>query len=227
MTGTTPYQSPTDMGVNMAGNCITDDAACRYASEQEIIRRYFKALVDEARGGLDSTQSDRAAVVMAKAGIKATDRPVVTPARLREETTGAPGAAIELADGTIITGKTTDLLGCSAVALLNALKHLAGLDDNKHLLSNEALEPIQRLKTLHLGSQNPRLHTDEVLIALSTSAAHDEDARAALEQIKNLRGADVHTTTILGSVDEGIFRSLGMLVTSDPKFQKKALYQKR
>lgn len=227
MTGTTPYQSPTDMGVNMAGNCITDDAACRYASEQEIIRRYFKALVDEARDGLNSTQSDRAAVVMAKANLKATDRPVVEPARARAELTNAPAAAIELADGTIVTGKTTDLLGCSAVALLNALKHLAGLDDSKHLLSDKSIKPIQDLKTLHLGSVNPRLHTDEVLIALSTSAAHDEDARLALEQVKNLRGADVHTTTILGSVDEGVFRALGMLVTSDPKFQKKALYQKR
>ncbi len=227
LTGTTPYQSPTDMGVNMAGYCITDDAACRHASEQEIIRRYFKALVDEAREGLDSTQSDRAAVVMAKAGVKAEDRVVVEPARAREEQTGLPGAAIELPDGTIITGKTSDLVGCSAAMLLNALKYLAGLDDSAHLLSDQAIEPIQRLKTTHLGSENPRLHTDEVLIALSVSASTDESAKRALEQLKNLRGCDVHTTTILGSVDEGIFRNLGVLVTSDPKFQRKSLYQKR
>lgn len=227
VTGTTPYQSPTDMGVNMAGNCITDDAVCRHASEQEIIRRYFKTLVDEARDGLDSTQSDRAAVVLAKAGLKAEDRVVIEPARAREEETSLPAAAIELPDGKIITGRTTDLLGCSSAMLLNALKHLAGISDESHLLSVESIEPIQKLKTVHLGSQNPRLHTDEVLIALSVSAAANEEAQRALEQLKNLRGCDVHTTTILGSVDEGIFRNLGVLVTSDPKFQRKSLYQKR
>lgn len=227
VTGTTPYQSPTDMGVNMAGNCITDDAVCRHASEQEIIRRYFKTLVDEARDGLDSTQSDRAAVVLTKAGLKAEDRVVIEPARAREEETSLPAAAIELPDGKIITGRTTDLLGCSSAMLLNALKHLAGISDESHLLSVESIEPIQKLKTVHLGSQNPRLHTDEVLIALSVSAAANEEAQRALEQLKNLRGCDVHTTTILGSVDEGIFRNLGVLVTSDPKFQRKSLYQKR
>ena len=228
LTGGTPYQSPTDMGVNMAGFCITDDEVCRAASQQEIIRRYFKALVEEARLGLDTTMSDRAAVVMAKAGIKAIDRPVVAPARAKAEETGEPAATIELADATIITGRTSDLLGCSSSMLLNALKHLAGIDDDIHLLSPESIEPIQTLKTKHLGSRNPRLHTDEVLIALSVSAAKDENARLALEQLKNLDGCDVHTTTILGSVDEGIFRNLGVLVTSDPVFARKsALYQKR
>ena len=228
LTGGTPYQSPTDMGVNMAGFCITDDEVCRAASQQEIIRRYFKALVEEARLGLDTTMSDRAAVVMAKAGIKATDRPVVAPARAKAEETGEPAATIELADATIITGRTSELLGCSSSMLLNALKHLAGIDDDIHLLSPESIEPIQTLKTKHLGSRNPRLHTDEVLIALSVSAAKDEHARLALEQLKNLEGCDVHTTTILGSVDEGIFRNLGVLVTSDPVFARKsALYQKR
>lgn len=228
LTGGTPYQSPTDMGVNMAGFCITDDEVCRAASKQEIIRRYFKALVEEARLGLDTTMSDRAAIVMAKAGIKAIDRPVVAPARAKAEETGEPAATIELADATIITGRTSDLLGCSSSMLLNALKHLAGIDDDIHLLSPESIEPIQTLKTKHLGSRNPRLHTDEVLIALSVSAAKDENARLALEQLKNLEGCDVHTTTILGSVDEGIFRNLGVLVTSDPVFARKsALYQKR
>ena len=228
LTGGTPYQSPTDMGVNMAGFCITDDEVCRAASKQEIIRRYFKALVEEARLGLDTTMSDRAAMVMAKAGIKAIDRPVVAPARAKADETGEPAATIELADATIITGRTSELLGCSSSMLLNALKHLAGIDDNIHLLSPESIEPIQTLKTKHLGSRNPRLHTDEVLIALSVSAAKDENARLALEQLKNLEGCDVHTTTILGSVDEGIFRNLGVLVTSDPVFARKsALYQKR
>lgn len=228
LTGQTPYQSPTDMGVNMAGLCITDDAVCCAASQQEIIRRYFKALVEEAREGLDSIQSDRAAVIMAKAGIRVEDRPVVEPARRRAQETGDPASALELADGTIITGRTSGLLGCSAAMLLNALKHLAGIDDEIHLLSPEAIEPIQTLKTKHLGSRNPRLHTDEVLIALSTSAAKDANARRALEHIKELTGCDVHTTTILGSVDEGIFRNLGVLVTSDPVFaRKKGLYHKR
>ncbi|WP_276651286.1 DUF1846 domain-containing protein [Corynebacterium vitaeruminis] len=227
LTGTTPYQSPTDMGVNMAGFCIVDDEVCREASRQEIIRRYFKALVGEARGGLDSTQSDRAAVVMAKANIKATDRAVVNVARARAEETGGPACAIQLADDTIITGRTSELLGCSAAMLLNALKYLAGIPDGHHLLSPEAIEPIQTLKIEHLGSHNPHLHTDEVLIALSVSASTNEDARRALEQLRSLAGCNVHTTTILGSVDEGIFRNLGVLVTSDPKFQKKSLYQKR
>ena len=228
MTGHVPYQSPTDMGVNMVGFCITDDEVCRKASEQEIIRRYFKTLVDEARAGLDDVWSSRAAVVMAKAGIKETDRRVVAPARMRAEETGDAASAIELADGTIIRGRTSELLGCSAAMLLNALKYLAGIEDETLLLSPESIEPIQSLKTKHLGSLNPRLHTDEVLIALSVSAAKDENARRALDVIKQLRGCDVHTTTILGSVDEGIFRNLGVLVTSAPVFaRKKALYQKR
>ena len=228
MTGHVPYQSPTDMGVNMVGFCITDDEVCRKASEQEIIRRYFKTLVDEARAGLDDVWSSRAAVVMAKAGIKETDRRVVAPARMRAEETGDAASAIELADGTIIRGRTSELLGCSAAMLLNALKYLACIEDETLLLSPESIEPIQSLKTKHLGSLNPRLHTDEVLIALSVSAAKDENARRALDVIKQLRGCDVHTTTILGSVDEGIFRNLGVLVTSDPVFaRKKALYQKR
>ncbi len=228
LTGTTPYESPTDMGVNMAGFCITDDAVCRAAAQQEIIRRYFKAQVEEARAGLGTEQSERAAVIMAKAGIKVEDRPVVAPARQRAEETGEPASAMQLHDGTMITGRTAPLLGCSAAMLLNALKHLAGIDDDIHLLSPESIEPVQTLKTKHLGSKNPRLHTDEVLIALSVSAAKDDNARKALEQIKELAGCDVHTTTILGSVDEGIFRNLGVLVTSDPVFaRKKALYQKR
>ena len=159
LTGTTPYESPTDMGVNMAGFCITDDAVCRAAAQQEIIRRYFKAQVEEARAGLGTEQSERAAVIMAKAGIKVEDRPVVAPARQRAEETGEPASAMQLHDGTMITGRTAPLLGCSAAMLLNALKHLAGIDDDIHLLSPESIEPIQTLKTKHLGSKNPRLHT--------------------------------------------------------------------
>ncbi len=227
VTGTTPYKSPTDMGVNMAGAAIVDDEVCQEAAKQEIIRRYYKAQVNEALEGADDTESERVALVMSKLGLSSEDRPVVGAAQLVAERTGEPGAAVQLADGTLVTGKTSELLGCSAAVLLNALKVLAGIEDDVHLLSPASIEPIQTLKTVHLGSKNPRLHTDEVLIALSVSAATDENAKAAVDQLASLEGCDVHTTTILGSVDEGIFRSLGMLVTSEPKFQKKGLYRKR
>ena len=226
-TGSDPYQSPTDMGVNMAGYCISDDAACRHAAEQEIIRRYYAALVDERRADADSTVSDRNFNVMRKADLSVEDRVVVSPALEVAERTGKPGAALELPDGSIVTGKTSDLLGPSAAVLLNALKLLASIDDDVHLLSPDSIEPIQTLKTRHLGSVNPRLHTDEVLIALSVSASSNPDAALALEHLRSLRGCDAHITTILGSVDEGIFRNLGVLATSEPKYWKKALYHKR
>ena len=226
-TGADPYQSPTDMGVNMAGYCISDDAACRHAAEQEIIRRYYAALVDERRADADSTISDRNLNVMRKADLSVEDRVVVAPALEVAERTGKPGAALELPDGRIVTGKTSDLLGPSAAVLLNALKLLAGIDDDVHLLSPDSIEPIQTLKTRHLGSVNPRLHTDEVLIALSVSASGNPDAALALEHLRSLRGCDAHITTILGSVDEGIFRNLGVLATSEPQYWRKALYHKR
>ena len=152
---------------------------------------------------------------------------VVGPALAIADTTGNPGAALELPDGSIVTGKTSDLLGPSAAVLLNALKKLAGIDDEVHLLSPDSIEPIQTLKTTYLGSRNPRLHTDEVLIALSASASEDDNARLALEQLQSLRGCDAHITTILGSVDEGIFRSLGVLATTEPEYWRKALYHRR
>lgn len=225
--GHSPYQSPTDMGVNMAGHCISDDEACRDASKQEVIRRYFKALVQERRDEVEADQSEKIAVLMLKLGIKATDRPVVLPARAKAEETDEPAAAIELADGRIITGKTSELLGACSAMLLNALKALAGIDDEVKLLAPESIEPIQSLKTAHLGSKNPRLHTDEVLIALAVSANGDPLAQKALDQLDELRGCDVHTSTILGSVDEGIFRSLGIQVTNDPVYATRSLYKKR
>ena len=227
LTGSSPYASPTDMGVNMAGACITDDAVCREASRQEIIRRYYKALVHERIQDEDDVVSQRIGMVMSKAGCSPSDRAVVEPALAVEARTGEPGAAIQLADGTLVTGKTSALLGCSAAMLLNALKHLAGLEDSVQLLSPSSIEPIQTLKTDHLGSRNPRLHTDEVLIALSVSASSDENARRALDQLRSLEGCDVHTTTILGTVDEDIFRNLGISVTSEPRFLRRALYHKR
>nr|WP_162801634.1 DUF1846 domain-containing protein [Brachybacterium saurashtrense] len=227
LTGASPYASPTDMGVNLAGECIVDDAVCREAARQEIIRRYYKALVHERINDEDDVVSQRIGMVMSKAGCTPSDRAVVDPALAVEARTGEPGAAIQLADGTLVTGKTSALLGCSAAMLLNALKRLAGLEDAVQLLSPASIEPIQTLKTQHLGSRNPRLHTDEVLIALSVSAANDGNARRALEQLRSLAGCDVHTTTILGTVDEDIFRSLGISVTSEPRFLRPALYHKR
>ncbi|MDO5699942.1 MAG: DUF1846 domain-containing protein [Bowdeniella nasicola] len=227
LSGSSPYRSPTDMGVNLVGSCISDDAVCRRAAEQEIIRRYYKALVDERRDQLDPVQSKRISLLMGKLGLRSTDRAVVAPALAVAKKTKDPASAIELPDGQIITGKTSELLGCSAAMLLNALKHLAGIDPDVELLAPSSIRPIQTLKTEHLGSRNPRLHTDEVLIALSVSADTSPDARRALDQLQTLRGCDVHTTTILGTVDEAIFRNLGILVTSEPQYQVKSLYKKR
>lgn len=224
--GESPYKSPTDMGVNMAGKSICDDAVCREAACQEVIRRYYRALVTEAKELLEPVQSERIALLMASLGIERNDRRVVPACMEVAEMTGAPAAAIELADGTVITGKTSALLGACSAMLLNALKKLAGIDPSTTLLAPESIEPIQRLKTAHLGSRNPRLHTDEVLIALAVSANGDENARQALERIGELRGCDVHTSTILGSVDEGIFRSLGVEVTNEPVHATKSLYRK-
>lgn len=227
LSGASPYHSPTDMGVNMAGMCISDDAVCREAAEQEIIRRYYHALVDEKLTGAKPTVSQRVRLIMSKLKLGVDIRRVIPAALAKAAESGGPASAIELHDGRLVTGKTSPLLGCSAAMLLNALKELAGIDDSLQLLSPESILPIQTLKTQHLGSKNPRLHTDEVLIALSVSAGTSEAARKALAQLANLRGCDVHTTTILGSVDEGIFRSLGCLVTSEPKFQNKGLYWRR
>lgn len=226
LVGECPYASPTDMGVNMAGKCISDDEACRQAGREEVIRRYFHTVVDERKREADPDQSQRIAIIMKTLGISTTDRAVVPAAVSLAEQTGAPASAIELPDGTIECGKTSQLLGCSAAMLLNALKVLAGIDPAVNLLSPESIAPIQTLKTEHLGSRNPRLHTDEVLIALSVSAGTDENARVALDHLRDLRGCDVHTTTILGSVDETIFRNLGIQVTSEPQYQRKSLYRK-
>ena len=225
--GESPYKSPTDMGVNMVGHCISDDAACREASVQEVIRRWYAALVEETRDQLEPDESERIALLMSSLGVSGTDRPVASPALLMAKRTQAPAAAIELADGRIITGKTSELLGACSAMLLDALKTLAGIDASVKLLSPEAIEPIQDLKTQHLGSKNPRLHTDEVLIALAVSANVDPHAKRALAELKHLRGCDAHSSVILGPVDRGILRNLGILVTSEPLYQTKNLYRKR
>lgn len=224
--GQSPYKSPTDMGVNMAGFGIVDDEVCREASRQEVIRRYYKALVTETREELEPVLSERIALLMSQLGVTKEDRPTVPAALEVAKRTRGPAAAIQLADGRIVTGKTTKLLGACSAMLLNALKVLAGIDDHFKLLSPESIAPIQDLKTVHLGSKNPRLHTDEVLIALSMSANHNPLAEAALGALAQLRGCDVHTTTILGPVDEGILRNLNVHVTSEPEFAQKGLYRK-
>lgn len=215
--GKSPYASPTDMGVNMAGNCIFDDEACREASRQEIIRRYYKALVGVANGTSTLEELGKIELLMSQENLSTTDRPAVIPALERSEAIGAPAVAIELPDGRIITGKTGDLLGASAAALVNTLKVLADIPHEKPVLSPDALSPIQTLKTEYLGSKNPRLHTDEVLIALSATAAANEDATLALKQLPKLKGSQVHSSVILSSVDEKVFKKLFCDVTCEPK----------
>jgi len=221
-----PYNSPTDMGVNMAGNCITDDKVCIEASKQEIIRRYFQCLSDIKRGRCAKEVLYKLELLMKQADISEYDRKVVGPALEREADTGHPAVAIELPDGQIVTGKTSDLLGASAGALLNVIKVLCGIDHDVHLVSPEAIEPIQTLKTKYLGCGNPRLHTDEILIALSVSAAHNPDAQLALEQLPKLKGCELHSSVLLSSVDEQIFKKLGFYITCEPKYESNNIYHK-
>ena len=217
--GKCPYQSPTDMGVNMVGNCIIDDGAVRQASGQEIIRRYFTALCDYKQGKIAEDVVRKLELLMKKAGVATEDRRVVAPALARMETTSGPAAAMELPDGRIVTGKTSSLLGASAALLLNALKMLAGIDEDLHLISPLVIDPIQHLKVDHLGNRNPRLHTNEILIALSICAATDATAELAMEQLGKLRGCEVHSTVILSPVDEQTFKRLGVNVTCEPKYK--------
>ena len=222
--GKCPYQSPTDMGVNMVGNCIIDDEVCRDASKQEIIRRYYKALEGRLEETSNNEEVFKLELLMKQAGISTEDRKTTTAALQRAEETGAPAAAIELEDGRILTGKTSDLLGASAALLLNTLKELAGIQHQLHVISPVAIEPIQKLKTAYLGSKNPRLHTDEVLIALSSSAATSDVAKLALEQLPKLKGCQVHSSVMLSSVDKNIFKKLGVQLTSEPVYEHKKLY---
>ena len=224
--GESPYKSPTDMGVNMAGNCITDDEVCCEASRQEIIRRYYAAMCSARQGMSDSRPAEKIKLLINQLGITVKDRPVIDAAVARAEQTGEPAAAIQLPDGEIVTGKTTKLLGASAAVLLNALKHLGGIQKDMHLISPIVIEPIQDLKVNHLGNHNPRLHMDEVLIALSISAATNPTAEVAMRQLDKLRGCEAHSTVILSGVDSSTFRKLGINVTCEPKYQTKKLYHK-
>ena len=219
--GESPYKSPTDMGVNMAGNCICDDEACCEASRQEIIRRYYKCLCDKKRFGETKDDIYKLELLMKQAGITVENRRVAKAALAREEACdGRPAAAIELADGTIVTGKTGELLGASAAVLLNAIKVLAGIDHELELVSSENIAPIQQLKTEYLGSKNPRLHSDEILIALSATATGNEIAAKAMEQLNQLKGCEVHSTVMLSTADEQTFKKLGMHLTCEPKYEE-------
>ena len=220
------YKSPTDMGVNMVGNCISDDEVCRQASCMEIIRRYYTAAGKVVREESSENEIYKIELLMKQAKITTADRRVTVAAKKRVEETGRPAAAIELPDGHIITSKTSDFLGASAALLLNALKFLAGIEHDVKLISPEAIEPIQELKVKYLGGRNPRLHTDEVLIALSLAAAGDKNARAALEQLPNLKECQVHTSVMLSEVDIKTFKRLGVDLTCEPVISKKKLIDK-
>ncbi len=225
--GESPYKSPTDMGVNMIGSCITDDEVCREASRQEIIRRYYAAMCTARQGMSDSRPAEKIHLLMNQLDITAAEhRPVVAAAVNRAEETGQPAAAIQLPDGEIITGKTSKLLGASSAALLNALKKLGGIQKDMHLISPIVIEPIQDLKVNHLGNHNPRLHVDEVLIALSISAATNPTAEMAMRQLDKLKGCEAHSSVILSGVDASTFRKLGLNVTCEPRYQTKKLYHK-
>ena len=215
--GKCPYNSPTDMGVNMAGNCIIDDEACKNASKDEIIRRYFSALCSHKKGANNKEEIYKIELLMNQMGIGVEDRICTVKARETEQSTNAPGAAIQLNDGTVITGKTSDLLGCASAMLLNALKYLAKIDDSVLLILPEVILPVQELKVNYLGNHNPRLHTDEILLALSVSAATDENAKKAMLQLKNLKNCEMHSSVMLSDVDEKTLKKLGIRFTCDDK----------
>lgn len=223
--GECPYKSPTDMGVNMAGNCIFDDEAVRDASRREIIRRYYSALCNQRKGNNCETEINKIKLIMKNGGIDiAGERPCIKAALDKAQATGAPAAAIQLCDGRIVTGKTSALLGASSAVLVNAVKALAGIDDDKDIISPDVLGPVQKLKVENLGGHNPRLHTDEVLIALAITAATSAEAKKAMEALALLKNAELHSSVILSPVDVGTFRKLGVNLTCEPVYQTKKLY---
>ncbi len=224
--GESPYRSPTDMGVNMAGRCIADDEAVCAAARQEIVRRYYAALCDRRRGQGSDEIVYKLELLMKQAHAGPELRPVIQAAEDKAEQTGEPAAAIQLPGGQIAVGKTSELMGAAASALLNALKALAGIDRKAHLISREAIEPIQALKIGHLGSRNPRLHSDEVLIALAISTATVPLAARALDSLDRLRDCEAHSSVILTAADSGTYAKLGLRLTCAPRYQGSQLYHK-
>ena len=224
--GESPYSSPTDMGVNMIGSCITDDAACCDAAKQEIIRRYYASACSVLQGLSDPRELNKIELIMNTLGISSDDRPVVKAANDRSQETGGPAVAIELSDGTLITGKTTDLLGAASACLMNSMKHLAGIRKRTLLIPRSIIEPIQHLKVEHLGNRNPRLHTDELLIALSVCAVTNPVVEEAIDQLDKLKGCEAHSSVILSHTDEDTFRRLGVNITYEPRYQTETLFHK-
>lgn len=224
ISGTSPYQSPTDMGVNMAGNCIIDDEAVKKAAREEMIRRYYIALCEQKKGKENKAEISKLEMLLNQEGLSTADYAVAVAAKTTEEETGEPAAAIELPDGRVVTGKNKALLGAASAMLLNALKALADISDDEHLLASEVIRPVQELKVNYLGNHNPRLHTDEVLVALSVSAASNENAKKALDCLPMLKNCNAHCSVILSSVDTDIFRRLRINLTCEPKYQNKKLF---
>ena len=224
--GTSPYQSPTDMGVNMVGFAITDDEACAEAARMEIVRRYFTAAVQVKRTGTGQEYVDKLELIMKKAGVSKDYSPARSAALLKEEATGAPAGAMILPDNSVVTGKTSDRLGAASSLLMNALKQVTGVDMELEVISNEAIEPISRLKTQQLGSHNPRLHPDETLIALSITSATSEVAARVLAGLPKLRGCDAFFSVIISASDEALLKRLGINVCCEPKFERSTYYHK-
>ena len=224
--GECPYKSPTDMGVNMAGMSIVDDAVCCEASRQEIIRRYYRTACAVKQGHASEAELQKLDLLMRSQNLDLADRSTVAPALAVAYRTGEPAVALELNDGTIVTGKTSSLLGASSACLLNALKELAGIPDEIKLISPTVIEPINHLKVEHMGNRNPRLHTDETLVALAICAATDQNAEKAMDALSDLKGCEAHSTVILSQVDEGMFGKLGVNITCEPTYETKRLYHK-
>ena len=224
--GSSPYKSPTDMGVNMVGFCINDDEVCRNAANQEIIRRYCQALCEYRKGNATEEPAYKIELLMKKAGISVSDRPVIMAANVRQEETGGPAAAMQMPDGTILTGRTTSLLGASSALLLNALKYLGHIPDDIKLLSPLMIEASQNLMVDHLGERNPLLHLNEILIILAIAAVEDENAKKALDALPLLAGLDAHSSVILSQIDEGVFKKLGVNQTCEARYERKKFFHK-
>ena len=225
--GSSPYKSPTDMGVNMVGFCISDDETCKKAARQEILRRYYNAMCERRKGNAGDEPVYKIELLMSKSKISTNERPVIAAALENAKKTGAPAAAMAMADGAILTGRTSELLGASSALLLNALKYLAGIDDEVKLISPKIIEPIMELKIGHLGSDNTSLlHLNELLIALAIAGVTDPAAKAAIDQLEHLHGLEVHSSVILSQIDEGVFKTLGCNLTCEPTYESNKLYHK-
>ena len=226
ISGACPYQSPTDMGVNMAGLAISDDAVCREAGNNEIVRRYFQTAEEIKRTGVGEAALKKIELLMNQAGINQNLSPARSAALLKEETTGGPAGAMVLPDGRVVTGKTGNLLGAASALLMNALKGVSGVDDELYVISDDVLEPICHLKTAHLCSHNPRLHSDETLLALSISSVHNPLAERLIDNVDKLRGCDAYFSVIISAADEKLYRTLGINVCCEPKYEQHRYYHK-